>query len=94
MDTKQVKLDMAAREYFLRLRGKRTPSGKWVNGMYFLPCAKREREKCCAAYDLEVEHDSKALWEHCQSIEHIANRHQVKPTELKETINKTLKKGK
>ena len=64
-----ITINMAAKEYFERLRGKRTPKGTWVSGMYFFPCQKREHERCCKALELETEHNPLALWEHCKSIE-------------------------
>ncbi|TON84980.1 hypothetical protein CGH50_24545, partial [Vibrio parahaemolyticus] len=88
-----ITLYMAAKEFFDRLRGKRTPKGNWINGLYFYPCPKREHEKCCIAFEPETERKPIALWEHCKSIEHVAHRYQVDPEALEETINQLIKKG-
>ncbi len=88
-----ITLNMAALEYFLRLQSKRTPKGKWLNRSYFFPCKKIEYKKCCAAFELETERNPRALWEHCKSIEHVANRHQVDPVALESRIKELTRKG-
>ncbi|EGR3003015.1 hypothetical protein DMW06_22215 [Vibrio parahaemolyticus] len=82
-------LSIAAREYFARARGKKSPKGSWVNNMYFIPDTKREAQKCCKNYDI----NPISMWEHCKSIEHIATSYQVKTSDLEITINELIEVG-
>lgn len=84
----EITLLMAAKEYFDRRRGRRSPCGEWVANMYFFPDEYKEKLECCEKCLCEMEMLPTVMFEHLKSIEHIANRHQVQPQDLKLMVKK------
>ena len=87
----KLTLSMAALVYINRQRKKQSPKGEWIFNTYFIVDKHKERERCCAKYDDELPYVPRVMWEHCKSIEHIAQKHQVNSNELELEINNIYK---
>ncbi|EHZ2901699.1 hypothetical protein M5225_001647 [Vibrio vulnificus] len=90
----KLTLAMAALEYINRQRNKQSPKGEWVCHTYFIADKHKEREQCCAKYENDLPHAPRIIWDHCKSIEHIAQRYQVNSADLELEISSIYKKAK
>ncbi|MEZ8294119.1 hypothetical protein AB6D11_09715 [Vibrio splendidus] len=89
----KLTLMMAAQEYISRLRGKKSPKGEWICNTYFIIDKHKERERCCAKYENQIEFSPRVMWQHCKSIEHIANSYQVDRDELEKEVKSMFEIG-